>query len=397
MKGRITMFKTMTRFLCALLSCLLLSGAALAEESVFTRKMVERSLYQVGNTQRIHKAIEKARRGETVSLVYLGGSITEGSNAVPKKTNCYAARSAQLFAEKFMPDASRLEYHNAGISGTPSLLGITRCAQDVLAYAPDIVFLEFAVNDSTDDQSRMAYESLVRKLLQSETQPAVVLVLTLTDSGYSAHVHMKQIAKHYNLGVVSVYDAIWPELFTKNMQWSSYSADFAHPTTEGHAFVAELIGYYFDQAAATEADEYVMPQEARYGKALEKLRNIRRGDSAIVSVGSFPEDVTVSYSYLLGWKHGIACGMKPMVLEVTGSYMTFVFKQENNKSCGTAEVWVDGQKKATLSGYAADAWGQPVTQLIPLGENTTHTVELRMAEGNATKLFSLLDIAVAAE
>lgn len=117
----------MLRVLSLLLCATLLFSAACAEETVFTQYMVEKSLYRLGNTQRIHKAIEKARNGEKVSLVYLGGSITEGSNAIPKSTNCYAARSARLFAEKFMPDASQLEYHNAGISGTPSLLGVTRC------------------------------------------------------------------------------------------------------------------------------------------------------------------------------------------------------------------------------------------------------------------------------
>lgn len=201
------MSKLVFSLLSLLLSAAILTGAA-AEESVFTQEMVERSLYSVGNTQRLHRAIDKAQAGEKVSIVYLGGSITEGASAVPQQTNCYAYRSAQLFAEKFMKDASRLEYHNAGISGTPSLLGITRCQQDVLDCKPDIVFVEFAVNDSTDDTSRMVYESLVRKLLQSETQPAVVLVITLMNSGYSAHVHMKQVGKHYDLGVVSVYDAV---------------------------------------------------------------------------------------------------------------------------------------------------------------------------------------------
>ena len=392
------MMKSLIRILSFILSGALLCTSAVAEDSVFTQQMVERSLFRLGNTQRLHKAIEKARAGEKVSMVYLGGSITEGALAKPQKTNCYAALSAQLFAEKFMLDAAQLEYHNAGISGTPSLLGITRCEQDVLAYKPDIVFIEFAVNDASDAQAQMAYESLVRKLLTSETQPAVVLVLTLLSGGYSAHVHMKQIGKHYDLGVVSVYDAIKPELDMKRMEWSDYSSDYAHPTNEGHAFIAELIGYYFDQAAATAPTEYAIPEEARYSKALENLRNIRQGDPAIITEGSLGHSVMSSYSYTKGWRHRTTVkGNDPMVLEVTGSYMTLVFKQENNKACGTAEVWVDGKLAATLPGYDSSAWGQPVTQLIPLGENTAHTVNILMAEADAGKLFNLLDMAVAGE
>lgn len=389
----------MSKLVFSLLS-LLLSAAmltsAVAEESVFTSEMVERSLYSVGNTQRLHRTIEKAQAGEKVSIVYLGGSITEGASAVPQQTNCYAYRSAQLFAEKFMKDASQLEYHNAGISGTPSLLGITRCQQDVLDYKPDIVFVEFAVNDSTDDTSRMVYESLVRKLLQSETQPAVVLVITLMNSGYSAHVHMKQVGKHYDLGVVSVYDAVQIQINQGKMQWSDYSADYAHPTTEGHAFVAELIGYYFDQAAATPAEEYTLPEEAHYGKTLENLQNIRPGDAAIVSEGGFPFGDVTCYSYTKGWRHPqSAASADSMVLQVNGSYLSLAFKQEKNTACGTAEVLVDGTVAAALPGYADSAWGNVVTQLIPLGDSGEHRIELRMTQGDEAKRFNLLDIAFA--
>lgn len=390
------MLKPMLRILSLMLSGTMLLGSAMAEESVFTQQMVEHSLYSVGNTQRLHKAIKKAKAGEKVSIVYLGGSITEGALAVPQTTNCYAYRSAQLFAEKFMADPAQLEYHNAGISGTPSLLGITRCQQDVLDYAPDIVFVEFAVNDSTDETSRRVYESLVRKLLQSETQPAVVLIITLMNSGYSAHVHMKQVGKHYDLGVISVYDAIQPQIDAGKMQWSDYSADYAHPTTEGHAFVAELIGHYFDQAAATPAEDYVMPEEAHYGNMLEALQNVRAGDEAILSTGSFPYGDVTCYSYAHGWKHmQTAPNNDPLTLELNAAYLTLAFKQEKNTACGTAEVLVDGVVAATLPGYADNAWGNVVTQLIPMGESGTHRIEIRMAEGSENKRFSLLDIGFA--
>lgn len=393
------MKKIMSRILSlALTGAMLITGStAAAEESVFTQEMVERSLASVGNTQRLHKAIEKARSGEEVSIVYLGGSITEGAQANPQSTNCYAYRSAQLFAEKFMPDPAKLKYRNAGISGTPSLLGVTRCQQDVLKYQPDIVFVEFAVNDGTDQTSRMVYESLVRKLLQSETQPAVVLIFTLLNSGYSAQAHMKQVGKHYDLGMVSIYDAIQPQITQGKMAWSDYSSDYAHPNNEGHAFIAESIGYYFDQAAAVEPTDWVMPEDAVYGKELENLVNVSKvKDPAIVSVGSFPVGIAMCYTYAQGWKHqNIGGGDDPLVLELTASHMTIAFKQENNTACGKAEVWVDGKLKTTLSGHSESAWGNVVTELVVLGENEKHTIEIRMAEGDETKNFNVLDIGYA--
>lgn len=385
--------KILSLMLAGSMLCGMFLPAACAE-SLFTEEMVQRSLISVGNTQRISKAIEKAKNGEDVTLVYLGGSITEGAAAQPQKTHCYAALSAKMFAEKFAADADKVHYVNAGISGTPSRLGITRLQQDVLSKGPDVVFIEFAVNDSNDKQSQMVYESLVRKLLQSENAPAVVLIFTLLNSGYSCQPHMSQIGQYYDLGMISVKNALQPEFTAGRMTFSDYSKDYAHPTTLGHAFIADMLGYYFDQAASTAPSDYVMPETPLIGNFCERLVNIRPGDPIILSEGSFLQDVAACYSYLKGWKHTMYTKTEPMVLEVKGGPLFLVFKQENNEKCGNMEVWVDGALKTTLSGHSTSAWGNPVTEIIGIGDVTkTHTVEFRMAEGDHMKHFTILDLA----
>ena len=44
---------------------------------------------------------------------------------------------------------------------------------------PDIVFIEFAVNDYQEPTNGEAYESMVRKVLNQPNQPAVVLVFSV--------------------------------------------------------------------------------------------------------------------------------------------------------------------------------------------------------------------------
>ena len=303
-------------------------------------------------------------------------------------------RNAKAFAEKFAADPEKVHYVNAGISGTPSRLGITRLEQDVLSKSPDVVFIEFAVNDSNDKQSQMVYESLVRRLLQSETSPAVVLIFTLLNSGYSCQPHMSQIGAYYDLGMISVKNALQPEFTAGRMTFQDYSKDYAHPTTEGHAFIARMIGHYFDQAAATAPAPYTLPETPVIGNFCENLVNIRQGSPLIKAEGSLKADVTPCYSYLKGWKHTMYTGKEPMVLELTGGPLFLVFKQENNPNCGNLEVWVDGTLKKTLNGHSPSAWGNPVTEIIGIGDVTKpHTVELRMAEGDHMKNFSLLDLA----
>lgn len=388
------------RMIAVLLTGALLLSAlpACAEENpLFPREMVERSLISVGNAERIQRAIAKAQNGEDVSIVYLGGSITEGSAASPQKTQCYAYLSAQIFADKFMADKSRLKYHNAGISGTPSLLGVTRCEKDVLAHQPDIVFVEFAVNDSTDLNSRMVYESLICKLLESETAPAVMLIFTLTSNGYSCQEHMQKVGKHYKLGMISIRDAVQAQRDAGLLAWTDYSPDDVHPNNAGHAFMADCIGYYFDQAAAAESEAYTLPRIPIFGRTLATLRNVLKDDPAIVNPGMFDVGAVNCYNYKQGWRHmSNRNDQGALTLQLDATVMTIVYKQENNALCGTAEIWVDGKCKAKLNSNSAKAWGNPVTEMIFLGKSDEpHTVEIRMAEGNEYKLFNLLDIGFA--
>ena len=366
------------------------------KQQKLTDAMVERSFLSAGNTERFHKAVAKAQNGEKVTIAYLGGSITEGALAQPQPLKCYAYLSAHLFAEKYMPDAAQLNYINAGVSGTPSLLGITRLEQDVLRHQPDIVFVEFAVNDSGDLISQGVYESLLRKLLLSETQPAVILLFTVLSGGHSCQEHMSMLGRHYKLGMISVKDAIWPDIQQGTLAWSDYSSDYAHPTTEGHAFITDMIGYYFDQAMATAPEPYELPRFVRISNQLEELKNIRHGDERILSTGGFPYAAVSCYTYRSGWWHkGSLDGNDPMVIQAEGSCMTVAFKQMKDENWGTAEVWVDGQKKADLSGYSADAWGNVQSQLITFSSKGGHTLEIRMADGDENKIFQLLDVAIA--
>ena len=380
--------------LLCLLLCLLLPCAAMADDSVFTDSMLNNSLVSVGNTERVQAAIEKARQGEEVTIVYLCGSITEGALAQPQQTRCYAYLSAHDFAQKYMPDPRKLHYVNAGISGTPSVLGITRLEQDVLRHEPDIVFVEFAVNDSNQMPYRIVYESMVRKLLADECQPAVVLIFTFTETGYSCQPHMQQVGKHYDLGMISVKDAIQPQISLGKITWRNYSSDYTHPNTAGHRFIADMIGNYFAKAEATPAQPWTMPATVKYGKAWENLENLASEDERIASMGSFVWGPDRCYSYKMGFKHLAALGGNdPMVIQAECSRLTLAFKQEKDGNRGSLEVWIDGKLTKTFPGRADNAWGNIITEIIEIGvESAMHTIELRMAEGDEGKNFTVLDI-----
>ena len=363
--------------------------------SIFTKEMIERSLISTGNTERIHKVISKAKSGKEVSLVYLGGSITEGALAEPRETNCYAYRSAQAFAKRYMKSPSQLRFHNAGISGTPSLLGITRCEQDVLQYEPDIVFIEFAVNDSDEWKNKISYESLIKKLLLSKTEPAVVLIFTRMEKGYTAQPHMSLIGKHYQLGMISVGNAITPEIECGSMNWSDYSSDYAHPTTEGHRFISDLIMHYLLKAENLRPEPHHLPDTAVFGNELAKLENIKAHDSRILDQGSFLFGCAKCYSYHTGWTHTDNSGHMPMRIQAIGAYLLLAFKQENDNCCGRAEVYVNGKATTVLHGHSEKAWGNIVTELIAFEHAGQQDILIKMHDEDRLKKFTFLDIAIA--
>jgi lysophospholipase L1-like esterase len=90
-------------------------------------------------TQRdgLGNVIAKLKAGKEVRIAYFGGSITAQEGWRPK--------TLKWFQEQY-PNA-KVSQINAAIGGTGSDLGVYRFKQDVLDRKPDLVFVEFAVND----------------------------------------------------------------------------------------------------------------------------------------------------------------------------------------------------------------------------------------------------------
>ena len=130
-------------------------------------------LVNSGDHARLKRAMSGALRGEKLCVAFIGGSITEGYSST-SHDKCYAKRIHDWWVRTF-PD-SGISYLNAGIGGTGSDYGCARVERDVLSHKPDVVFVDFTVNDPADDHYIETYEGLIRHLLLSPSQPAVVLL-----------------------------------------------------------------------------------------------------------------------------------------------------------------------------------------------------------------------------
>lgn len=114
----------------------------------------------------------KLKRGDDVTIVYFGGSITDQSG--------WRCQTLSYF-QKTYPRAT-VTGVNAAIGGTGSDLGVFRIERDVFAHRPDLLFVEFAVNDSSTDPAEIlrAMEGIVRKTWRTFPECDICFVYTLT-------------------------------------------------------------------------------------------------------------------------------------------------------------------------------------------------------------------------
>lgn len=353
------------------------------------------SLLSMGNSQRVQKALKKMASGEKVNIVFLGGSITYG----------YLVNSNQNFAYKTVMwlrktfGNNSINLINSGISGTPSTMGLMRVKADVLDHEPDLVFIEFAVNDAEDTDSKIMYESLVKRILDYDTAPGVVLLFTRTSSGYSCEKQQSAVGTAFSLPMISVDAAIGARLDAGTMQWSDYAQDDAHPTVDGHEMIAGFIEYYLSKViklTVLDADMDYSTCKA-LGSTYENMAFYDTGNLYASDLGGFTEAADNVAEFTNDWIWGKQAGGS-LKFTLKGQNLLIMYKQSPNENMGSVQVLIDGSVVKTIDGYLSTGWNNPAAVIAyNTMDNAEHTVEIRMAEGDDEKMFTILGFATTGE
>ncbi len=384
------------------------------------REMIARSLMQMGDTGRVRRAIGKAQSGETVTIAYIGGSITQGAGATPINRECYAYKSYRNLVS-VCGGKENIRFVKAGVGGTPSELGMIRFERDVLRdgnETPDIVVVEFAVNDDGDETKGNCYESLVRKILTLPNRPAVVLLFSVFANDWNLQDRLGVVGERYHLPMVSVLNAVTPQFRLKQGQGrvlskNQFFYDMFHPTNAGHTVMADCLTYFFAQAAKQGSAEEPDPMEKGLpepviGSDFERVRLLDRKDmpeGAKVVCGSFrftdtelqevemDENLTCTAEFPYNWMY---CGQKSenaeqaFTLELSCRALLLIFKDSGETRVGRAEVFVDGEKKLVADPHI-NGWlhCNPVI-LLQEQETKHHEIRIQMTAGDEEKEFTIL-------
>ncbi len=182
---------------------------------------------------------------------FLGGSITEGAGSTVR-CNRYASRLVTRLQEKY-PDTLFHEV-NAGIGGTGSNLGLFRMERDLLSGKPDMVFIEFSINDNPTFTARY-HEAIVHWLRKYRADLPIVFVYTMGKvffGEYAAELlpptaaEEERVAQHYGIPTVSVAAALAKEMGTED-RFLEYMTDNVHPGDKGYAVYAEALEKALDE------------------------------------------------------------------------------------------------------------------------------------------------------
>ena len=217
---------------------------------------VTSAVYEFQLRAGIPNLLRKARTadGRTIRVAYLGGSITEA--------NGWRVKTLAGFKTRF-PGVNWVDI-NAGVGGTGSDLGVFRLRKQVLDENPDLMFVEFAVNDGGSGYTQRAMEGIVRQTWANNPEIDIIFVYTCNQSILNnvkagitdfAIKNMELIATHYavpsiHFGIevqrlITKGDVVWKAPATKGEDIFTY--DGTHPNDYGHYVYASIVKRGFDE------------------------------------------------------------------------------------------------------------------------------------------------------
>ena len=187
----------------------------------------------------------KLKSDEKVQLVALGDSLTYGWMAQYGFLDYL-----EILIKKKYPD-SQLLIINKGVPGDTAGDGLHRLERDVIKLSPDLVFIQFALNDAysgySADDFQKNIESIIVKIkdrLNSEIALLTSVAIQDKNMNKTANEFYSKISdsgKKYNLPVVAVHE-YWEKKISSGINHSLLvQYDGVHPTEKGYELMAEAV------------------------------------------------------------------------------------------------------------------------------------------------------------
>lgn len=356
---------------------------------------LKKSVLNKGNLYRLIHVMQNAARGKSVTIGFLGGSITQGCLSSTPET-CYAYLVYKWWCERF--PASHIIYLNAGIGGTSSQFGVARADSDLLAKEPDLIIVEFSVNDDNNEHFLETYEGLIRKLYRSKSCPAVLIVNSVRyDNGENAQAQHLRIGRRYDIPCVSMKPCLYEKILDGTFTSRDITEDDLHPNDLGHRLMSEVIIDFLEEtykglmdtpapeaAADIEIDTITPVTDNSYENSM-RYQNYNC-QNILTQNQEFTADLrpqeNIREIFRLGWtahKKGAKISFC-----VEGTCIGVQYRKSVAKPAPVAKAVIDGRadRAVILDANFEETWGDSLcldtlAEHLPYGK---HTVEIELTE-----------------
>lgn len=198
-------------------------------------------------------------KNRTINLVFHGHSVPSGYHKTPqvKPFDSYPFMVYQGMNERF-PTAV-INCITTAIGGENAVQGAARFERDVLPYHPDLLFIDYAINDRNLklEDVEIAWRSMIESA-QKYQIPLVLLTPTGTrfnkfsdpaDALAIRAALIRKLAREYKLPLADV-SARWAQVLKDGIDPETLLSQGVHPNREGHAIAAKEILRAIDEMRA---------------------------------------------------------------------------------------------------------------------------------------------------
>lgn len=362
--------------------------------------MAEADKWQSCDDSALAAVMKKAMNGEKVVIAAIGGSITQGT--IARGSSDSKVENKKYYAEiyfdwwrKTFPN-TEFEFVNAGIGGTDSYLGVHRVDNDVLSHKPDLVLVEYSVNDGTDAFHKKSYDNLIRKIALSDNKPATMLLFMSQTNKSTSQSNQVLIGFGYHLPMVSYANVIFKMMDDGIYTAGELSGDTVHPSNLGHAIAGEIIWKYLNSVYA-DLDSFGAVAEFNYSPVTkDKYLNATILDSTNITpdtLGSFIESKG-SEQFPHGWKNESGNGE----IEFTAEFMNLgiLYLDTVSGKSGKFDIYVDGELAGTINADFPGGWGNAITadEVYTSTEKKEHKILIKKSGDSDKEIFDLLGLMI---
>lgn len=197
---------------------------------------------------------KKWPKNRTVNLVFHGHSVPAGYFTTPVVNTLDSYPYLVLAKLKSLYPYAVINVINTSIGGENSLGGAGRFLQDVLVHKPDLLLIDYALNDRRIGLSRAreAWSWMIREAISRDIK---VILLTpspdqkvdILDPANELENHARQIrglASRYHCGLADSY-AAFRRVAETGDSIANFMSQVNHPNEAGHLLIANEILNYF--------------------------------------------------------------------------------------------------------------------------------------------------------